>query len=178
MKWVSQSGNLTCFNVYPISISPLPRCEQYASPWTTPNIMSDSYHDGLLPLRPWAKMHLSYANYFFFRSLTPPEKEAIKRILVQYTVIYRKTNYYNEDKTANDSVTWPATWLHPVHLCFLWHHALMPALEVVPVASGAAVPKTLQGSMLGGWQPSASLYSFPWVEEMWGKHKAGGSTPT
>lgn len=114
----------------------------------------------------------------FFRSLIPPENEAIKRILVQYTVIHRKTNYYNEDKTANDSVTWPATWLHPVHLCFLWHHAQMPTLGVVPVASGAAVPKTLQGSMLGGWWPGVYLYSLPWVEEMWGKHKVGGSTPT
>lgn len=41
----------------------------------------------------------------FFRSLTPPENEAIKRILVQYTVIHSKTNYYNEDKAADDSVT-------------------------------------------------------------------------
>lgn len=114
----------------------------------------------------------------FCRSLTPPENEAIKRILVQYIVIHSKTNYYNEDKTADDSVTWPATWVHPAHHCFLWHHALMTALGVVPVASGAAVPKTLQGSMLGGWRPGDYLYSSPWTEEMWGKFISGDSTPT
>lgn len=42
---------------------------------------------------------------FIGSSLTPTGNGAIKRTLVQYTVIHRKTKYYNEDKTVDDSVT-------------------------------------------------------------------------